>query len=245
VKYHVVPPSEPSDSSLFITDIISPNSVPLSEAEVVVCVGGDGTLLRTAQQPSYRELPIYGINGGTVGFLMNHLHTKDLPYLESILDLATTIQTNMMTVSIDYGKPYQVFNEVMVGGDMSTWANFSINNKEDLVGDLKGGGIIVSTAQGSTGINKNNGGAVLPITSNLWSLTGDKTDRKINHVTTPTTLDITVTSRSPISVWVDGKLVSDASYNFPLVVSVEPSDEKVTLLFSDDRGFLLKRRDGK
>src|SRR3569832_1084296 len=47
------------------------HSVPVEQAEVVVALGGDGFMLETLHRHSDRQLPIYGMNKGTVGFLMN------------------------------------------------------------------------------------------------------------------------------------------------------------------------------
>jgi NAD+ kinase len=54
--------------------------VPLSEAEQIIALGGDGFLLQTLHEMLHRKriLPIFGMNRGTVGFLMNEWRAEDL-----------------------------------------------------------------------------------------------------------------------------------------------------------------------
>src|SRR5258708_4640208 len=52
---------------------------PLDEAEVVVALGGDGAMLETIHRVLDRKIPVYGMNRGSVGFLMNTFSVEDLP----------------------------------------------------------------------------------------------------------------------------------------------------------------------
>ncbi len=51
----------------------------LKEADVVIAIGGDGTMLQTVRDVMNTGKPIYGMNQGSVGFLMNEFHEKKLP----------------------------------------------------------------------------------------------------------------------------------------------------------------------
>ena len=53
--------------------------VPLPEADVIVCLGGDGFMLEILHETMTSGLPVYGMNCGTVGFLMNGFADDDLP----------------------------------------------------------------------------------------------------------------------------------------------------------------------
>ncbi|GAD54352.1 NAD kinase [Limimaricola cinnabarinus LL-001] len=52
---------------------------PLDEADIVVALGGDGFMLQTLHATEGLDLPVYGMNRGTVGFLMNAFSEDDLP----------------------------------------------------------------------------------------------------------------------------------------------------------------------
>lgn len=209
------------------------------QADLIVCVGGDGTLIKAVHDFRKFNVPIYGINAGTVGFLMNTLQEDEIDYIFSGEFNPTTISVNMMKVRIN-SNYYYAFNEVMVGGNMNSWVNFELTDCDDLVGEVDGGGLIFSTPQGSTGINKNNGGPILPLESNLWSITGDKVTRKISHVVGPRTIVVKCKSREPVRAWIDGNV--HHFFGVETVILSE-SDETVDLAFSDAKAFLKKRRE--
>ena len=64
---------------------------------------------------------------------------------------------------------------------------------------------MISTAQGSTGANKNNHGTIIPLSSKHWAVSGVMTNRNINYVIESTSLEINCTSRGNIKINVDGK----------------------------------------
>ncbi len=215
---------------------------------VIIAKGGDGTLLRAINKYKHLDKIFWGVNAGTVGFLMNNGFPTDYDnttikkfslikvkviFTASVRDLASIYDKE-----IEVTKEFQAFNDVMLGGDLNSWINFSVTEKDDLFGDFKGGGVIISTTQGSTGINKNNSGTVLPLSSKLWSITGDKTDRDISYVIKPRKTLISVSSRTPVTLWVDG-----SNHIIKNVKSIEISKgDKVKVIFGDFKEFMKKRR---
>lgn len=179
---------------------------------IIIARGGDGTLIKAIHMYKHLNLPFYGLNRGTLGFLMN-----DTINLEN----STTIKMNLIKTKVSYFKKpegawedspedelvtetFQAFNEICIGGDPRLWVEYDIKEKDDIIGKFQGSGVIISTPQGSTGINKNNSGSILPLTSNLWSITGDKTSRNINFIIKPTKVKINFSSRLPVPVLLDG-----------------------------------------
>lgn len=205
------------------------------EADIIVCSGGDGTLLKTVKDYINYGIPIFGINAGTLGFLMN-----DISAYKFLVDICERKQykiKKLSTIEVNLkGQTYYAFNDVCIGGDMSSWIEFNVSNKV-LPKQFKGGGVIFSTAQGSTGINKNNGGVILPVSSTHWSVTGDKTDINLKTVIKPRVTKIEMDTRQSVTVWVDGnnKVVRD-------VKSVElRKGPRVDICFIDYEGFVEKR----
>jgi len=228
---------------------IDGKGVPVEEADIIVCGGGDGTLLKAIKEYRHLKKPFWGHNAGTVGFLMNEgypdgfnldyavrkfqLIKARVHYTKSVRDMASVFDKEIEVVA-----DFQAFNDVMIGGDMNSWIDFSVQEKDDFFGAFKGGGLIISTAQGSTGINQNNNGVVLPLSSKLWSITGDKTNRKIEYVIKPRKTVIEVNSRTPVTVWVDG-----ANGIIKNVSKVEISKgDTVEVVFGNYNEFKRKRR---
>lgn len=210
----------------------------------IIAKGGDGTLLKAIKMHKDKSKPFFGIGAGTLNFLMNSEH--------KISPTAKYKKFNLIKVKVYYSykiddvngptiptiSEYQGFNEVMIGGSMNSYIHFNVYDKDNIIGEISGGGLIVSTAQGSTGINKNNGGTISPLSSNNWIITGDKTTRQINYVLEPSKTTICASSRTTISVWIDGanKIIDNVS-------KIELSKgDKVTVIFNDYNDFKKKRR---
>jgi len=217
---------------------------------VVIAKGGDGTLLTAIKEFGDLGLPFWGINAGTVGFLMNEnridcsnvdkIITKEfsrikveVTYLQSVRDMASIVNRDIEVV-----ETFEAFNDIMIGGDMNSWISFDVTEKDEIFAKFKGGGMIISTPQGSTAINKNNNGVVLPLSSNMWSITGDKTDRHIEYVIKPRKMIVKAESRTDITVWVDG-----SNTIIKRVKKIEVTKgSKIRVMFSDFEDFKKKRR---
>lgn len=144
---------------------------PLTEAEVLVPLGGDGLMLSTLHRRS--DLPVYGMNRGTVGFLMNEYGEDDLPERIARAEMAVTHPLSMVAGATD-GTEYHglAINEVSLlrAGPQAAKLRISLNGKvrlDHLVCD----GAIVSTPAGSTAYNYSAHGPILPIGANVLALT--------------------------------------------------------------------------
>ena len=143
------------------------------KADVIVALGGDGLMLQTLRRFLRSGLPIYGMNLGTVGFLMNEYREDDLP-----ARIATAAQSRIhplaMTAVDIHGKTHQdlAFNEVSLFRQTYQAAKLriSIDGKvrmEELVCD----GVLVATPAGSTAYNLSVHGPILPIDAPLLAMT--------------------------------------------------------------------------
>jgi NAD+ kinase len=145
----------------------------LENADVVVALGGDGLMLQTMHKIMPLGLPVYGMNRGSVGFLMNDFSEKTL--LER-LDAAeeTTIRPLKMTAITHDGKKHQAiaFNEVSLLRQRSQAAKLKINvDDQSRLDELICDGLLVATPVGSTAYNLSAHGPILPIGSALLALT--------------------------------------------------------------------------
>jgi len=148
------------------------NADPQS-ADVVVALGGDGLMLQALHKFMSAGLPIYGMNRGSVGFLMNDFTEKDLAERLNNAE-ATTIRPLKMTAIGHDGVKHQAiaFNEVSVLRQRSQAAKLKITiDGQTRLDELICDGLLVSTPVGSTAYNLSAHGPILPIGSSLLALT--------------------------------------------------------------------------
>jgi NAD+ kinase len=148
------------------------NAEPTS-ADVVVALGGDGLMLQALHKFMSSGLPIYGMNRGSVGFLMNDFSDKKL--LERLHEAElTSIRPLKMTAIGHDGKTHQglAFNEVSFLRQRSQAAKLHITiDGKSRLDELICDGLLVSTPVGSTAYNLSAHGPILPIGSSLLALT--------------------------------------------------------------------------
>lgn len=147
--------------------------VALENAEVIVALGGDGFMLQTLHGSQHLNAPVYGMNRGTIGFLMNEYAETDL---EARLDAAEEALLNPLTMTArdaDGGEHQALaINEVSLlrAGPQAAKLRITVDGRlrmDELVCD----GALVATPAGSTAYNYSAHGPVLPIGSDVLALT--------------------------------------------------------------------------
>jgi NAD+ kinase len=144
-----------------------------ADADVVVALGGDGLMLQTLHKSWRRHVPIFGMNCGSVGFLMNDYTPEGL--MERLnAAKAQSIHPLRMKVKTAAGKSQTAlaFNEVSMLRETRQAAKIRVSvdgrlRLEELICD----GILLSTPAGSTAYNLSVNGPILPIDSALMALT--------------------------------------------------------------------------
>jgi NAD+ kinase len=146
---------------------------PIAEADVVVALGGDGFMLETLHAAIDRQVPIYGMNRGSVGFLMNVYREHGL--IER-LGRAQRVVLHPLRMVARHGNGPDVdvlaINEVSLLRQTRQAAKLRIRidakvRIEELVCD----GILVSTPAGSTAYNLSAHGPIIPLGANILALT--------------------------------------------------------------------------
>jgi NAD+ kinase len=146
---------------------------PPARADVIVALGGDGFMLETLHACIERPVPIYGMNLGTVGFLLNSYREEGL--LERLANAVPVplhplrMRAQCRNGQVEHGLG---INEVSLFRQTRQAANLRIEidgvmRLEQLVCD----GILVATAAGSTAYNLSAHGPILPVGANLLALT--------------------------------------------------------------------------
>ena len=200
--------------------------VPQPEADVIVALGGDGFMLQTLHATQGLDVPVYGMNRGTVGFLMNEYHADDL---QARLDEAEeeVINPLAMTALTMDGKMHDALaiNEVSLlrAGPQAAKLRITVDGRlrmNELVCD----GALVATPAGSTAYNYSAHGPILPIGSDVLALTAMSAfrPRRWRGALLPkkavVRFDVIDPQKRPVMADADGKSVRD-------VVSVEIHSE--------------------
>ena len=147
--------------------------VGLDEAEVLVVLGGDGFMLHTLHENVDRDVPVFGMRLGEVGFLMNRYSPDDL---QTRIGQAREVVLNpleMLATSVDGAQHRAVaINEVALLRQTNQAAHIRILvNGRERVARLVADGALVATAAGSTAYNLSAHGPILPLGTDAIVLT--------------------------------------------------------------------------
>jgi NAD+ kinase len=146
---------------------------PIDTADVIVALGGDGLMLQTLHRLMGSNRPIYGINRGTVGFMMNEFREDGLAERLAAAETAVIHPLVMRAHDVD-GREYEhrAINEVSLFRQIYQAARLRIliDGKERLP-ELVADGVLVATPAGSTAYNLSVQGPIIPIDAPLLALT--------------------------------------------------------------------------
>ena len=173
MKFHFLSSNNPEakENEKELVKLYGQNS--LEEAEYIIPIGGDGLLLKSLHNYSKLNKPFFGINFGSIGFLMNNIINKDLNEIVNHSKKSIFKPLKMSATSID-NKIFEAYayNEVslMRQTHLASKIKIKINDQikmEELICD----GILLSTSAGSTAYNLSAHGSILPLDSNILALT--------------------------------------------------------------------------
>jgi len=213
--------------------------LPPEKCDVIVALGGDGFLLHTIHQYLSLRKPIFGMNCGTVGFLMNDFGLDDLPArIEAAKEICLpplAMEARMADGRMERGL---AFNEVSVTRHSGQSANMRITiDGVERLAKFVGDGLIVSTAAGSTAYNLSAHGPIIPLGSNLLALTpvSPFRPRRWKGALLPHTAKVTLenldSDKRPLAATADFMEVFGV-----LSITIGEDDKNVaTLLFDHDR----------
>ena len=146
---------------------------PLDEADVIVALGGDGFMLQTLHGTQHLGAPVYGMNRGTIGFLMNAYGESDLVDRLTQAEEADLNPLSMIATAEDGTTHHALaINEVSLlrAGPQAAKLRITIDDRLRLA-ELVCDGALVATPAGSTAYNYSAHGPVLPIGSDVLALT--------------------------------------------------------------------------
>jgi NAD+ kinase len=143
------------------------------EADFLVVLGGDGFMLHSLHQAMALKKPIFGMNFGSLGFLMNSYRSEHLLERIQKAHRAQVFPLEMQAIKCTGdSKTYFAFNEISLLRQRHQAAKIRILVDERVrLDELICDGALVATPTGSTAYNFSASGPILPITSNLLALT--------------------------------------------------------------------------
>lgn len=140
--------------------------VELPHTDILICFGGDGTLLHAARDAVRYDLPVLGVNMGSVGFLAE-LECSELEMLEKLVRNDYYTEDRMMLKVRHYRNNELIFEEIALNdiaifkGGMARVAEMEISTDRCHVTTILGDGVIFSTPTGSTAYSMSAGGSIV------------------------------------------------------------------------------------
>ena len=208
--------------------------------EIILVLGGDGTMLGAQRQYYKRDIPFLGIGFGDINFLLHRqikqpvqvaiaLRKRNWKYF-----LAGGLRAYIDT---DIGRQNGIaFNDVYIKSANPTGVvRLQINTNEHQNKVVRGDGLIIASPQGSTAYNRTAGGTILPIGSGLWAVTGICTSEKFNTAVSQQRIDIKIL-RGPAIAVTDNKIFTDVQK-----IKIVPSRYTTEILFDPKENFEQRR----
>lgn len=148
-----------------------------SQVECVLVLGGDGTLLQAARDLVDLQVPLLGINMGTLGYLAEIEHRNIRPALDLLIEGAFSVENRMMIRGTAWHQEREMLSDIALNDIVITRngrlrvVDFNVYVDGVYLTSYTADGIIISTPTGSTGYNLSVGGPIVAPQASLMLLT--------------------------------------------------------------------------
>ena len=152
-----------SDCNVEYTVTDSANSIEDSaHTDLVIVLGGDGSIMRAADVCAPRGIPILGVNLGHIGYIAE-LETTELDSIQKYFSGEYTVEERMMlSVSVDGGEVFYALNDAVISnGEISKMASLELSCGGTRVSLYRADGLIIATPTGSTAYSMSAGGPII------------------------------------------------------------------------------------
>ena len=173
MKFHFIASENPEAKEALKVLIKRYDQAKLELSDVIIAIGGDGMLLKALRNSIEKNKPVFGLNKGNVGFLMNELSFDNL---ENRIQTARKVKMHPLFMSA-HKINGNIFNELAVNEvsilrqtHQAAHLKITVDKKERL-NELVCDGILVSTPIGSTAYNLSARGPIIPLNANILALT--------------------------------------------------------------------------
>jgi NAD+ kinase len=148
-------------------DLVAPFDDVFAGADLAIALGGDGTLLGMARKVADANVPLVGVNLGTLGFLTDIPADSSESMLGAMLDGAYTTESRLLLDGAIVRDGKTIFSTVALNdvvvcrGAMGSMIEFAVEVNGEFVYSLRADGLIISTPTGSTAYALSSGGPIL------------------------------------------------------------------------------------
>lgn len=220
------------------------DNVPPEEADVVVALGGDGLMLQTLHRFMGTAKPIYGMNRGSVGFLMNEFRERGLTKKLEAAQRSVVHPLSMRAIDQSGSEVHAMaINEVSLLRRSYQAAKLKISvDGQVRLPELVADGVLLATPAGSTAYNLSANGPILPLDAPLLALTPISAfrPRRWRGALLPdharVTIEVLEPEKRPVSAVADHTQIENV-----VSVSIE-IDRSVDLVMLHDPGHSLDER---
>ena len=199
---------------------LAPVDLKRDDIDLLISLGGDGTLLRAARSVFGRDIPVLGINLGSMGFLTSVSEEGIEPGLRQVLggryvvEARRTLEAEVRSPDGEVRESYRVLNDVVVhnaGAAQVLLLDLWVGPQDDLdeIGSFSGDGVILATPTGSTAYSLSAGGPIVVPEMNCFLVTPILPHTlAVRPLVVPGQEEITVTvldRREPLFLTADGQ----------------------------------------
>jgi NAD+ kinase len=228
----------------------------LHESEILVCLGGDGTILKVANRiPPGRQLPILGVNLGNLGFLTRVKAEElfdELPLIFSgqyHSEKRFTLQAFIKGATVKEGKRLQAINDFVIHReDLTRFLTVTARVSGEELCTFSGDGLIVTSPTGSTAYSLAAGGPLVYPTMEAMVLTPISAHTVfMRPLVIPSSFRVTITI-SPEHIERRARLIADGQHRIEIsqgdVVEITRSEAEIILISSSKRSYfgILKEK---
>ena len=213
-------------------------------SDFIIVLGGDGTMLRAAHRASLFDIPLLGVNLGTLGYL------TDIDPCELEKALVTTLQGDYklekrIMLQTDLNDNWAALNDIVINRSKSKPLVYEYFVNDEYIDTIRADGIIVSTPTGSTAYNLSAGGPILKPDSEMMAITAicpHSLNLRPLIVSAEDTVSVRVLSSSNATVVMDGQ--NKAPLQSKCLISIKRSPLFTRIIKTKFLGFyeILRRK---
>ncbi|MEO1959293.1 MAG: NAD(+)/NADH kinase [Nautiliaceae bacterium] len=205
------------------------------EADFLVALGGDGTLISLARRAYQYDKPILGINAGNLGFLTDINPENIEEFLDKFLKGEYRIDKRMvMEIEHNHKKLY-AFNDIVISKEIiASMISIKVDTNESFLNTYRGDGLIISTPTGSTAYNLSAGGPVVyPLTEGFILTPICPHSLTQRPLILPSNFELKIETRDFAKLIIDGQEI----YNIKNQILVKKAKKPAKLIHRLERNY--------
>lgn len=214
------------------------------DVDLLIVLGGDGFMIQTIHEFLDKNVEIYGINCGNLGFLLNEFSSTDI---SSKISSAFALKLMLLKVEVTFLDGSKIITDavnetyILRKSHKATCVKVTVND-EIKIAQFVGDGIIISTPVGSSAYNYSAGGAILPFDSNLINMTPINPFRpkKFSSIILPDDTKIKLEALDPHERPIIAVVDFHTFENVVEILVYKKNNKSVTLLFDSNKSLAKK-----